>query len=73
MYSLQYLDLSGNEFYRHVPEKINDLYGLSYLNFPRNNFTSRFPNGIGKLQQLAVLDLHSSSLWGEFRGVGFLA
>ncbi|GMP35968.1 hypothetical protein CsSME_00008224 [Camellia sinensis var. sinensis] len=79
MYTLQYLDLSGNLFYRPIPARMNDLWGLNYLNLSSNNFTGVFPSGIRNLQQLYVLDLHSNQLRGdiqdlssELRNVEFL-
>lgn len=79
MSSLQVIDLSGNQFYGPIPDKLNDLWALHYVNLSNNNFSEWFPAGIRNLQQLKVLDLHSNQLTGgvqelipELRNVEYL-
>ena len=73
MSSLQYLDLSNNNFSGPIPGRIAELWNLKYLNLSMNSFEGRFPVGspVGfrNLQQLRVLDLSSNSFWGDISGV----
>lgn len=65
MSSLQYLDLSNNDFIGRIPDRIHDLWGLQHLNLSNNQFSGGYPSGIRNLQQLRVLDLRSNELWGD--------
>lgn len=69
MSTLQYLNLSDNQFYGPIPARINDLWGLNSLDLSSNNFSGGFPTGIHNLQRLETLNLQSNGLWGDIEGL----
>lgn len=65
MTTLQYLDLSNNQFVGPIPDRINDLWGLNYLNLSRNNLTGWYPGSTYNLNQLKKMDLRQNFLNGS--------
>lgn len=62
--SLEYLDLSGNDFFSKLPSWIFNLTGLSYLNLEENRFLGQIPNTLLNLRNLHYLLLGSNQLSG---------
>ncbi|GAY53950.1 putative LRR receptor-like serine/threonine-protein kinase IRK [Citrus sinensis] len=63
--SLQFLDLSHNEFSGETPATIGALSGLQLLNLSRNSLVGPIPVAIGDLKALNVLDLSENWLNGS--------
>ncbi|KAJ9540183.1 hypothetical protein OSB04_026689 [Centaurea solstitialis] len=64
LYLVTTLDLSGNKFSGHIPDKLMDLVGLRYLNLSGNQLSGSIPQSIGDMRLLESLDLSSNLLQG---------
>jgi len=62
--SLEYLDLSGNDFFSKLPIWLFNLSGLSYLNLEANRFHGQIPETLLNLQNLYRLDLRDNMMNG---------
>ncbi|XP_058748189.1 probable LRR receptor-like serine/threonine-protein kinase At3g47570 [Vicia villosa] len=63
--NLEYFDLSENQIYGEIPERIGQLIGLTYLDIGYNSLEGAIPNSIGKLTNLVRLVLEKNNLSGN--------
>ncbi|KAJ8638643.1 hypothetical protein MRB53_012910 [Persea americana] len=62
--SLQYLDISWNDFAGRLPSDINRLSSLRYFNLSSNGFDGDIPPAIGHMSNLIDLQLRSNAFNG---------
>jgi len=62
--SLEYLDLSYNDFSSEIPVWLFNLSGLSYLDLGNNRFHGQIPKNLMNLRNLDVLYLEDNKLSG---------
>ncbi|KAK7314084.1 hypothetical protein VNO77_39293 [Canavalia gladiata] len=62
--SLEYLDLSHNDFFSELPNWLFNLSGLSYLSLKQNRFYGQIPNQLLNLRNLNFLRLKDNRLSG---------
>ena len=62
--SLEYLDLSYNDFFSELPNWLFNLSGLSYLNLRENRFHGKIPKYFLNLQNLHSLSLSDNKMSG---------
>ena len=62
--SLEYLDLSYNDFFSELPVWLFNLSGLSYLDLGDNRFHGQLPQNLLNSQNLQLLDLRDNMIGG---------
>ncbi|AET02472.2 LRR receptor-like kinase family protein [Medicago truncatula] len=63
--SLEYLDLSQNDFFSDLPIWLFNISGLAYLNLQANRFHGQIPETLLKLQNLITLILMGNEMSGK--------
>ncbi|CAI8586294.1 unnamed protein product [Vicia faba] len=63
--NLKYFDLSDNQIYGVIPERIGQLIGLTFLDIGSNSLEGSIPYSIGKLKNLVRLVLQENKLSGN--------
>ncbi|WJX93045.1 hypothetical protein P8452_74616 [Trifolium repens] len=62
--SLEYLDLSYNDFFSELPIWLFNISGLSYLNLRKNRFHGQIPDNLFNLRKLHSLNLRDNLMSG---------
>ncbi|KAI5678929.1 hypothetical protein M9H77_09879 [Catharanthus roseus] len=70
------IDMSNNNFWGDIPEKLTELVRLRSLNLSGNHLSGNIPKNIGQMRQLESLDLSRNFLSGKIAlsmsGMSFL-
>ncbi|KAF5442904.1 hypothetical protein F2P56_035512 [Juglans regia] len=74
--TLEYLDLSYNEFRGKIPEEFGDMVALKVLVLAHNQLSGEIPSSLGRLKDLGVFDASHNRLQGHipdsFSNLSFL-
>ncbi|KAK2641002.1 hypothetical protein Ddye_022765 [Dipteronia dyeriana] len=65
IHSLEFLDLSRNNFHGSIPSGLLSLKNLVFLNLSANNFEGTLPSGFDNLGRLKYLDLGANGFQGD--------
>ncbi|KAI9194789.1 hypothetical protein LWI28_009205 [Acer negundo] len=65
IHSLEFLDLSRNNFHGSIPSGLLSLKNLVFLNLSANNFQGTLPSGFDNLGRLKYLDLGDNGFQGD--------
>ncbi|KAK9670021.1 hypothetical protein RND81_13G171000 [Saponaria officinalis] len=66
--TLEYLDLSYNQFHGKIPDEFGDMVALQVLVISHNQLSGEIPSTLGNLKNLGVFDASYNRLQGEIPG-----